>query len=269
MNQKLDPAHDIVAYNRAAWDSQVRKKNRWTIPVSSEEIQRARKDDWQIILTPEKPVPREWFPDFRANSIEVLCLASGGGQQAPILAAAGANVTVFDNSPAQLAQDRLVADREGLNIDLVQGDMADLSVFENESFDLIVHPCSNCFAADVLPVWKEAARVMKPGANLLAGIVNPLLYLFDDQLMERGEFKVCHKIPYSDLGSLSLDQRQAYLADDEPFCFGHSLKDQVGGQIDAGLAITGMFEDCWSEWPISEYIPTFIATKATKLGQVV
>jgi len=147
MSPKLDPADDIVAYNRAA-----RKNDRWTIPVSSEEIQRARNDDWRILLTPEKPIPREWFPDFRANSIKVLCLAGSGGQQAPILAAAGAIVTVFDNSLAQLSQDQLVADRDGLAINLAQGDMADLSVFENDFFDLVVHPCSNCFVPNVLPV---------------------------------------------------------------------------------------------------------------------
>ena len=264
MNQNLDPADDIVAYNREAWDSQVRKKNRWTIPVSSEDIQRARNDDWQIVLTPEKPVPRDWFPDFRVSSAEVLCLAGSGGQQAPILAAAGADVTVLDNSPAQLAQDQFVADRDGLALKLIQGDMADLSVFDDESFDLIFHPCSNSFVSNVLPVWKEAARVLKPGANLLSGIVNPIIYLFDDQLLEKGEFKVCHKIPYSDLTSLSAEQWQAYLDDDEPLCFGHTLADQIGGQIDAGLTITGFFEDCWSDWPISKYIPTFIATKATK-----
>ncbi len=265
MNRDLDPADDIVAYNRVAWDSQVRKKNRWTIPASSEEIQRARNDDWRIVLTPEKFVPREWFPDFRASSIEVLCLAGSGGQQAPILAAAGASVTVLDNSPAQLAQDQLVADREGLALKLTLGDMADLSMFENESFDLIFHPCSNSYVPKVLPVWKEAARVMKTGANLLSGIVNPIHYLFDDQLMENGEFKVCHKIPYSDLTSLSSQQRQGLLDDNEPLCFGHTLTDQLGGQVEAGFAITGFFEDRWSECPISDYISSFIATKATKL----
>lgn len=265
MNPDIDPNTDIVAYNREAWDSQVRKKNCWTIPVSSEEIRRARHDDWRIVLTPEKFVPREWFPDFHSSPIEVLCLAGSGGQQAPILAAAGANVTVLDNSPAQLAQDQLVAEREGLSIKLVQGDMADLSVFGNESFDLIVHPCSNTFVPDVLPVWKEAARVMKPGANLLSGLVNPVFYLFDEELLEKGEFQVRHKIPYSDLTGLSPERLQTYLANGEPFCFGHTLQDQVGGQIDAGLAITGLYEDIWSEWPISEYIPTFLATKATKL----
>lgn len=265
MNHNPDPADDVVAYNRVAWDSQVRRKNRWTVPVPSDAIQRAREDDWSIVLTPEKPVPRNWFPNFRAGHYEVLCLAASGGQQAPILAAAGANVTVLDNSSAQLAQDQHVAQRDGLKINLVQGDMADLSAFQDESFDLIFHPCSNCFVPSVLPVWKEAARVMKTGGSLLAGFVNPILYLFDDQLMDHGKFKVCHKIPYSDLTCLSPQQRQQYLDDEEPFCFGHTLQDQIGGQIDAGLAITGFFEDCWSEWPISDHIPTFGATKATKL----
>ena len=83
---------------------------------------------------------------------DVLCLAAGGGQQGPILAAAGADVTVFDNSPRQLAQDRLVADRDGLAIRTIEGDMADLSAFADASFDLVVHPVSNVFAADVRPV---------------------------------------------------------------------------------------------------------------------
>ena len=119
----------------------------------------------------------------------MLCLASGGGQQGPILAAAGANVTVFDNSPNQLAQDRLVADREGLTIETVLGDMADLSAFPDARFDLIFHPVSNVFAPDVRPVWKEAFRVLRPGGSLLAGFMNPVQYLFDDIALERGELQ--------------------------------------------------------------------------------
>lgn len=266
MNFNVDPADDIVAYNQAAWNSQVRRNNRWTVPVTSEEIARARDDDWEIILTPERPVPRDWFPDFRERNVKVLCLAGSGGQQAPILAAAGADVTVFDNSPAQLAQDQLVADREKFQITTIQGDMADLSAIEDEAFDLIVHPCSNCFVPNVLPVWKEAARVMKRGASILSGIINPLFFLFDDQSMDERKYKVRHKIPYSDLTSISIEERQVLLDDDEPLCFGHTLRDQIGGQIDAGLAITGMFEDVWKDWTISEYIAPFIATKATRLN---
>ena len=108
------------------------------IPVSSEEVAEARKGNWKIILTPTKPIPQSWYPEIKG--CDVLCLASGGGQQGPIFAAAGANVTVFDNSPKQLERDRVVAERDNLQIKTVQGDMADLSVFADESFDLIIHP---------------------------------------------------------------------------------------------------------------------------------
>jgi SAM-dependent methyltransferase len=164
---------DILIYNRQAWDRQVGRGNPYTIPVSNEEIARARKGDWSISLTPTKPVPPDWFPPL--GGVDVLCLASGGGQQGPILAAAGAKVTVFDNSPAQLAQDRLVADRDGLVIETVQGDMADLSVFPDARFDLIIHPVSNVFVPDVKPVWREAFRVLKPGGALLKGFMNPCI----------------------------------------------------------------------------------------------
>ena len=156
-----DPKVDLTAYNRAAWDSQAKAKNCWSVPVSAEEIQRARRGDWSIVLTPHRSVPEDWFPDFAAKPCRVLCLAGSGGQQAPILAAAGANVTVFDLSEEQLQQDQFVADRDGLTIDIVQGDMRDLSCFEDEMFDLIVHPCSNSFVPNILPVWREAARVLR------------------------------------------------------------------------------------------------------------
>ena len=265
MNSKSpDPVEDIVQYNRDAWDKQVKQNSRWTIPVTPEDIVQARAGDWNIVLTPEKTVPRNWFPDFGSGDVEVLCLAGSGGQQAPILAAAGARVTVFDNSPAQLEQDRLVADREGISIRTVQGDMANLEALSENSFDLIVHPCSNTFVPSVLPVWQEAARVLKPGGDLLSGFVKPIVFLFDDDLMNKGEFKVTHKLPYSDLTSISSERRQAYIDAGEPLCFGHTLTDQIGGQIDAGLEITGFFEDRWQDWPLSKFIGTFIGTKATK-----
>src|SRR5579872_3572064 len=98
---------DVRSYNSHAWNRQVEKGDRWTVPVSPETIAAARRGDWQVVLTPTRPVPQDWFPPLA--SLDVLCLASGGGQQGPVLAAAGANVTVLDNSPAQLGQDRLVA----------------------------------------------------------------------------------------------------------------------------------------------------------------
>jgi SAM-dependent methyltransferase len=255
---------DILRDNRHAWDRQVDRGNPWTIPVGPDVIARARHGDWQIILTPTKSVPAEWFPALAG--IDVLCLASGGGQQGPILAAAGAKVTVFDNSSNQLAQDRLVADREGLMIETVQGDMSDLSVFADGRFDLIVHPVSNVFAPDVKPVWREGYRVLKPGGSLLSGFMNPVHYLFDFFALERGEFRVAHRIPYSDLESLGEEERSRLAEKDAPLEFGHTLADQIGGQLGAGFVLTGFYEDIDPGTILGQHIPSYLATKSVKPG---
>ena len=186
-------------------------------------------------------------------------------QQGPILSAAGADVTVFDNSPAQLAQDRLVAEREGLDLKTVQGDMADLSAFPDEHFDLIFHPVSNIFVPDVRPVWREAFRVLKPGGRLLAGISNPVIYIFDTELLEKhNTLEVRHSIPYSDLESLTEEQKKEYEREGYPFEFGHTLQDQIGGQLDAGFVLIGFFDDIDPTNVLGNHIPTFIATNALK-----
>ncbi len=253
---------DIRRYNAMAWDKAVERASRWTQPVSPEEIAAARAGAWSIVLTPTVPVPRAWFP--RLDGAAVLCLASGGGQQGPILAAAGAHVTVFDNSPQQLAQDRYVARRDTLDLFTVEGDMRDLSVFADDTFDLIVHPVSNVFVPDVRPVWREAFRVLRPGGALLAGFCNPVLYIFDQERLDEGELVVRHKIPYSDLTSLSDAERARYVDDMQPMEFGHTLEDQIGGQIDAGFLLTGFYEDIWPGTLLNDYLPTYIATRALK-----
>jgi SAM-dependent methyltransferase len=257
---------DILAYNRAAWDEKVQQQDRWTRPVTKEVIERARRGQFDLLLTPTKPVPMSWFPEFKGT--RTLCLASGGGQQGPLLAASGAIVTVFDNSLQQLIQDRFVAEREGLAIETVEGDMANLSAFAADSFDLIVHPCSNCFVPDIRPVWRECARVLRRGGVLLAGFANPVRYLFDDERTQNGSLEVRHSIPYSDLIGLSEGDRRRLVLDKRlPLEFGHTLADQIGGQLDAGLLVSGFYEDRYSEPeqdPLSRYTDNFIATRAVK-----
>ena len=260
-------AVDIRWYNRMAWDREVERGNQWTVPASREAIAAARQGQWEIFLTPSKPVPREWFPDL--EGLDVLCLASGGGQQAPVLAAAGANVTVLDNSPKQLEQDRFVAERDSLVITTVEGDMADLSMFSDQSFDLIVHPVSNVFVPTVRPVWAEAFRVLRRGGALLAAFSNPAIYLFDYDLADRtGILQVKYTLPYSDLTSLTEEERQLRLIDAGfPLEFSHTLEDQIGGQLDVGFVITGFYEDSYGEEegdPVANYMHTFIATRAIK-----
>lgn len=256
---------NIVEHNRRAWNRNVESGNVWTVPVSAETIGKARQGEWDIILTPTRPLPRTWFPPLKGA--KVLCLASGGGQQGPVLAAAGAEVTVFDNSEKQLAQDRLVAEREGLPIATVQGDMADLSCFADETFDLIVHPVSNVFVERILPVWREASRVLKERGVLLAGFVNPIVYIFSAEAEARGVLEVKHSIPYADSKDLPKEQLEAYVRDCAPLEFGHSLEDQLKGQLDAGLVIVDLFEDHFGGKSLLDpHINTFMATKAVKLS---
>ena len=254
---------DIQGYNRDAWDKEVERGNQWTVPVAPNVIEAARQGRWEVLLTDTKPVPKEWFPDLAG--LDVLCLASGGGQQAPVLAAAGANVTVLDNSPRQLAQDRLVAERDSLTLETVQGDMADLSRFADESFDLVFHPVSNLFAPDVRPVWAEAFRVLRRGGSLLAGFLNPAVYIFDLELADRGgELRVRYALPYADATSLDEEERRRKIDRGEPLEFSHTLEDQIGGQIDAGFLRAGFYEDRHRDDPIAAHMPTFIATRAIK-----
>ena len=256
---------DVRSHNRTAWNRNVDSGSRWTQPVSTAEIEAARKGKFEIVLTPQKPVPADWFPPL-ANT-PTLCLAGAGGQQAPILAAIGAIVTVFDNSPKQLEQDRMVAERDGLDIQCVEGDMADLSRFDDASFDLIFHPCSNTFVSNVIPVWRECFRVLKPGGTLLSGFTNPVRYIFDDERKENGNLEVRYKLPYSDLDHIAQTHIQRIIQNGDAMEFGHTLDDQIGGQLAAGFLLGGFYEDRYADEdgdPISQFMPTFIATRAIK-----
>ena len=55
----------------------------WGIPISHEDYLKAKKGEWSVLLTPIKPVPKEWFPDLKGKAI--LGLAAGGGQEMPVL----------------------------------------------------------------------------------------------------------------------------------------------------------------------------------------
>lgn len=66
----------------------------WGQPISHEQFEKAKKGDWNVVLTPTIPVPKDWFCTLKGAS--VLGLASGGGQQMPIFSACGAHCTVLD-----------------------------------------------------------------------------------------------------------------------------------------------------------------------------
>ena len=257
---------DVLQHNRHSWNRQSNSgTSPWCDPVSREEIAAARRGEWSVILTPTIRVPRGWFGDLRGR--RVLCLASGGGQQSPLLAAAGAEVTSFDASEEQLAKDQLVAERDGLDIRIEQGDMADLSRFEDAGFDLIFHPVSNVFARDIVPVWRECHRVLGKSGRLLAGFMNPDFFLFDHEDIDRGgPLEVRFALPFADIRDLGEARLGARVAAGEALEFSHSLDEQIGGQLAAGFLIAGFYEDRWDDeaTPLNAWMPTSMATLAIK-----
>lgn len=253
---------DPVQHNRSKWDAIARDSDRWFKAVTSEELVAARQGRWKINVTAQKFIPKEWLEPLTGK--RVLCLAGAGGKQAPLLAALGAKVTVFDVSQEQLSRDLQVAEREELVIETVQGDMSDLSALEDSSFDLIVNPCSVCYCPDPLPIWKEAFRVLESGGTLISGLINPTNYLFDEVSRDRGELVVRHKIPYSDL-DLPESERESIWGTERPIDYGHSLDSMMGGLLRVGFQMTGFYEDRWGgDDKLSEHLDVFFAVQMIK-----
>jgi ubiquinone/menaquinone biosynthesis C-methylase UbiE len=257
----------IFDLNRDAWDHAVENgENPYTNAVTPEEIEKAKKGEWSLYLSDCRAVPHVWFPDL--NGLKVLCLASGGGQQAPIFAALGAEVTLLDASPKQLAQDEYVARRENLKIRFVEGDMADLSAFENKSFELIFNPPSTLFVPELAPIWHECYRVLDEGGLFMTGFLNPDEFIFDDVAIdEKNLLEVTHSLPYVEYETLSNEVLEQRIRNKAMFHFSHTMETQLGGILKAGFVITGFYEDRRPDEdgnPIRHYMPSYYVVRAQK-----
>ena len=248
---------DYAQMNADAVDRWVAGGWQWGTPVDHEVYAHACAGDWSILLTPTRPVPRSWYPDD-LHGVRVLGLASGGGQQMPLLTAAGARCTVLDYAPSQLECERLVAKREGYDIEIVQADMSKPLPFADESFDLIIHPVSNCYVREVLPIWRECFRVLTPGGRLLSGLDNGFNYVGDmaEEHIELG-------LPFDPASDPALLEWLA--ADDSGVQFSHTLDEQIRGQLQAGFMLLDCYEDTNGTGRLHELgIPSFWATCARK-----
>lgn len=242
--------------NSKFFDKWIEEGWEWGQPISHEIFEKAKNGDWFVVLTPTKAVPKEWFCEMK--NAQILGLASGGGQQMPIFTALGANCTVLDYSEKQLLSEIEVAKRENYEIKTVRADMTKTLPFEDESFDLIFHPVSNCYIEDVMPVWKECYRVLKKGGILLAGLDNGINFIFDDD-----EISAVRKLPFNPLKDEKLYEFS--IKSDWGIQFSHSIDEQIGGQLKAGFMLTDVYEDINGSGRLHELnVPTFYATRAVK-----
>ena len=237
-------------------DRWIREGWEWGKPISHEAYEKAKQGEWDVFLTPTKPVPHAWLGELSGKKI--LGLASGGGQQMPVFAALGACCTVLDYSPLQVESERLVAEREGYDIRILRGDMTKRLPFEDGEFDLVFHPVSNCYVEEVLPIWKECFRVLKPGGILLSGTDHYLNYIVDPE-----EKQIINTLPFNPLRNP--DQMKQLQEEDAGVQFSHSLEEQIGGQLEAGFRLIALYEDTNGEGRLHDMnIPTFLAMRSQK-----
>lgn len=249
---------DYTKINAETIDSWVEGGWEWGIPITTEEYQNTLNTGaFAMLLTPTKHVPRDWFGELSGK--KVLGLASGGGQQMPIFAALGAECTVLDYSDKQLESEAMVAAREGYQIRIIKADMTKPLPFEDDAFDLIFHPVSNCYVENVQPIWHECYRILKKGGILLSGLDIGINYLFDDS-----EKILVNKLPFNPLKNK--EHLKQLEESDAGIQFSHTFEEQVNGQLLAGFCLTSLYEDTNGEGNLHEHnVPSFIATRAIKL----
>ena len=228
----------------------------WGKPISHEAYEKAQSGTWDVYLTPTKAVPHEWLGKLSGKRI--LGLASGGGQQIPIFSALGAKCTVRDYSSEQCKSERLVADREGYDVDIIKADMTKKLPFNDETFDIIFHPVSNCYVEKVEPIFKECYRVLKRGGLFLGGYSLDINYVFDEK-----EENMIYSLPFNPLKDPK--QYEDSIKNDWGIQFSHSIEEQINGQLKAGFRLLSLYEDTGGVGLLHEHnVPSFIATLSIK-----
>jgi SAM-dependent methyltransferase len=252
--------HQAAAdHNRRVWDELHRRGQRFTTPARDEDL----RDPLRTVDT------RGWLGGDVSGK-RLLCLAGGGGRQSAIYARAGADVTVIDISPAMIEQDRRVAHELALPIHALVGSMHNLSMLDDASFDIVIHPVSTCYLPDVAAVYREVARVTRPSGLYISQHKQPVS-LQGSITPRRGRYAL--ETGYYESGPLPEVTSPNLVREPGAMEFLHRWEDLVGGLCRAGFVIEDLTEPYHHKTSAQEgsfehrsgYLPPYVRIKARRV----
>ncbi|MCX6048399.1 MAG: class I SAM-dependent methyltransferase [Chloroflexi bacterium] len=191
--------------------------------------------------------PQQHLGDVAGKN--VLCLASGGGQQSVAFAWLGAHVTVYDLAETQLARDQVAAAHYGFAIQTVQGDMRDLACFATSTFDIVWQPPSINYVPDARCVFAEVARVLRRGGLYRLDFDNPFVMGLDERDWNGVGYALSQ--PYVDSAEVERTNPCWEVWDEAGHCqlvkaprqFRHTLDTVINGLIEQGFILLTLAED--------------------------
>ncbi len=206
----------------------------------------ARDEDF---VNPLKTVDGAGWLGVSIQGWRVLCLAAGGGRQGPLYAAAGAQVTVVDLSPAMLELDRQVAQERRLDLRTVQTSMEQMPMFADASFDCVIHPVSTCYVPQVMPVFREVARVLRGGGLYISQHKTPTSLQASYQIGSEHGYVLRH--PYYTREPVPPPQEASWsserLREAGATEYLHRWEELIGGMCRAGFMIEDLTEPLHAE----------------------
>lgn len=248
--------------SRDAWALLVKRGCDSSLPFGPEEFSSAK-----VRLD-----SRGWIPWKQVRT--VLCLACGGGQQAPLFASLGCRVTLADISPDQLDVDRGVAKKYGFEIECIEADMLKLSALYRRQFDLVYQAVSACYVPDVRRLYQQIFRVLRPGGYYFVQHWNPVhVQLAEDQVWDGNAYRVARpQIAGKPVPSPMGWDEQTGEVTAQCWHYIHPLTHLIGGLGDTGFVILRFAENEDADLSaepgahphLSAYLPSFFSLFARR-----
>ena len=258
--QSCEDVNEIPDHNRRAWDERVVRRARHTAVATEKALQNPMK-----VADPDG-----WLGEVRGR--RVLCLASGGGMQSALFAAAGAIVTVVDLSPEMLRLDTEIAARFRLEVRTVETSMEDLSMLKPGEFDLVIQPVSTCYVPDIRRVYDQVARVLEPQGVYVSQHKQPACLQTGTALLQDG-YLVSE--PYYRTGRLPPSPPGCMHRESDAIEFLHRWEQLLGELCRAGFLIQDISEPKSGDEAAapgtfehrSLFVPPYVKVKAVRSGQ--